>query len=88
MSGKTVAAAIVYGIAIILYLIFLGIYSLILYKVQRLRFLRGLRSGLRGVPRELKSEIMSKAKYYTSLKFFLREGIQVAKKYANLESWF
>ena len=87
MSGKTVAAAIVYGTAIILYLIFIGIYTLVFYEIRRLRFLHGLKSGLKGVPRELKSDMMSKAKYYTSLKFFFRRELQFIKKYAKFGSW-
>ncbi len=83
MSGKTVAAAIVYGLAIILYLIFLAIYTLLMYEVQRIRFLRGLKRGLRGVPKELKSDIVNKARYYTSLKFFFRKGFSIVRKYTD-----
>jgi len=83
MSGKTVAAVIVYGLAIILYLIFLAVYLLLMYEVQRVRFLWGLKRGLKGVPKELKSNIVSKAKYYTSLKFFFRKGLGFVRKYTD-----
>ncbi|MCD6502973.1 MAG: hypothetical protein DRN30_05550 [Thermoplasmata archaeon] len=79
MSGKTIAAIIVYALALLNLVIFLIPYTIIVYKIQRRRFLWGLRKGLKEAPKELRKSVLNAVKYYTSIRFLVRNISKITR---------
>ena len=85
MSGRTIVGIIVYALALLELIIFLLPYALVIYKVQRRRFLRGLRKGLKDVPRELRRSIVGTIKEYTSIRFLIRKAFSIARERGDMK---